>query len=75
MARSANRSYDTAAVMTAFALFSPGGFRGAGPALRLPGMWIALAYLGLLATTVALWAERFRVTERSEAVDPVELVV
>ena len=47
----------TAAVMTAFALFSPGGFRGAGPALRLPGMWIALAYLGLLATTAALWVQ------------------
>jgi drug/metabolite transporter (DMT)-like permease len=47
----------TAAVMAASALFSPGGFRGAGPALRLPGMWIALAYLGLLATTAALWVQ------------------
>ncbi|MBS1767802.1 MAG: DMT family transporter [Acidobacteria bacterium] len=47
----------TALVMTVFALFSPGGFHGAGPAVRLPGMWIALAYLGLLATTVALWVQ------------------
>jgi len=47
----------TALVMTAFALFSPGGFHGASPALRQPGMWIALSYLGLLATTVALWVQ------------------
>lgn len=47
----------TAVVMTALAAFSPGGFRGPGPSLRAPGIWIALAYLGLLATTLALWVQ------------------
>jgi len=47
----------TAVVMVAFAAFSPGGFRGTGGALRSPGIWIALTYLGLLATTLALWVQ------------------
>ena len=47
----------TAAVMTMVAAFSPGGLRGAGPALRQPGVWAGLVYLGLLATTAALWAQ------------------
>jgi drug/metabolite transporter (DMT)-like permease len=47
----------TAVVMTALAAFSSGGFHGAGPSLRSPGVWISLAYLGLLATTLALWAQ------------------
>lgn len=47
----------TAVVMTALAAFSPGGFRGAGSSLSSPGVWISLAYLGLLATTLALWVQ------------------
>ncbi len=47
----------TAVVMMAVAAFSPGGFRGAGSSLRSPGVWIALAYLGFLATTLALWVQ------------------
>ncbi len=47
----------TAVVMAALAAFSPGGFSGAGPALRSPGIWLSLAYLGLLATTIALWVQ------------------
>ena len=47
----------TAAVMTAAAAFRPGGLRGAGPALHHAGVWAGLIYLGLLATTVALWVQ------------------
>lgn len=47
----------TAVAMTAMAAFSSGGFRGSGPALRSPGIWISLAYLGLMATTLALWVQ------------------
>lgn len=47
----------TAVVMTGVAAFSPGGFHSAGPSLRSPGIWISLAYLGLLATTLALWVQ------------------
>ena len=47
----------TAVVMTVMATFSQGGFRAHAPALRAPGVWIALAYLGLLATTLALWIQ------------------
>ncbi|HET6331493.1 MAG TPA: DMT family transporter [Holophagaceae bacterium] len=47
----------TAVVMTAMAAFSAGGFRGAEPSLRSPGIWISLAYLGLMATTLALWVQ------------------
>lgn len=47
----------TAGVMTALAAFAPGGFHGSGAALRSPAIWAALAYLGLLATTLALWIQ------------------
>jgi drug/metabolite transporter (DMT)-like permease len=33
----------------------PHGFRGAGAALRQPGVWITLLYLGVLATSVAFY--------------------
>ncbi len=47
----------TAVVMVIIAAFSPGGFRGTGGALRAPGIWVALAYLGFFATTLALWVQ------------------
>lgn len=39
--------------------FLPGelGFKGAGAALRRPGVWIALGYMGLFATTLAFWVQ------------------
>ena len=61
----------TAFVMTAAAAFSAGGFRGAAPALRLPGVWAGLLYLGLFATTVALWVQstmQARVTATEAAI-------
>lgn len=61
----------TAVVMTAMAAFGPGGFKGSGPAMHLPGIWISLAYLGLLATTLALWAQstmQARVTATEAAI-------
>ncbi|HJW09950.1 MAG TPA: DMT family transporter [Holophagaceae bacterium] len=36
---------------------APYGFQGAGALLRHPGVWIALGYLGLLGTTLALWLQ------------------
>lgn len=61
----------TAAVMTAVAVMAPGGFRGAGAALRQPAIWGALLYLGLLATTLALWIQstmQARVTATETAI-------
>jgi drug/metabolite transporter (DMT)-like permease len=39
------------------ALPAPCGFQGAGPALARGGTWIALAFMGLLATTLAFWVQ------------------
>ena len=61
----------TALVMTGLALFGAGGFRGAGAALSSPGVWIGLVYLGLLATTAALWVQstmQARVTATEAAI-------
>lgn len=61
----------TAAVMTGLAAFGGGGFRGSGAALRSPAIWAALAYLGLLATTLALWIQstmQARVTATETAI-------
>ncbi len=48
-----------AAASALVAPFLPGalGWRGAAGALRLPGVWAALAYLGIFATTPAFWAQ------------------
>ncbi len=47
------------AVFTFAAALSPGphGFQGVKTALRIPGIWIALAYLALLATTIAFYVQ------------------
>lgn len=39
------------------ALPSPFGFQGAGPALAKGGTWIALTFMGLLATTLAFYVQ------------------
>lgn len=39
------------------ALPAPYGFQAAGPALAQGGVWVALAFAGLLATTFAFWAQ------------------
>ncbi len=46
-------------IFTIAAVFSPAphGFQGVPTALRSPGIWIALAYLALLATTVAFYIQ------------------
>ncbi|MBL0211828.1 MAG: DMT family transporter [Holophagaceae bacterium] len=36
---------------------NPYGFQGAAAALHIPGLWIALAYLALLATTLAFYVQ------------------
>jgi drug/metabolite transporter (DMT)-like permease len=39
------------------ALPAPYGFQGAGPALAKGGIWVALAFMGLLATTLAFYVQ------------------
>jgi drug/metabolite transporter (DMT)-like permease len=39
------------------ALPAPYGFQGAGPALQRGGTWVSLAFMGLLATTVAFYVQ------------------
>jgi drug/metabolite transporter (DMT)-like permease len=36
---------------------APYGFHGITPLLRIPGLWIAMAYLALLATTLAFYVQ------------------
>ena len=40
-----------------FALPSPYGFQGALPILARPGIWVALVFMGLLATTLAFYVQ------------------
>lgn len=46
-------------IFTVAAAFSPTpyGFQGIMTAFRIPGLWLALAYLALLATTVAFYVQ------------------
>lgn len=49
----------TGAVSLGITLFlaGPFGFQGAGPALAKGGVWIALAFMGIFATTLAFYAQ------------------
>lgn len=44
-------------LLITLALPAPFGFQGAARALALPGTWVALAFMGLLATTLAFYVQ------------------
>ncbi len=44
-------------LILALALPGPLGFQGAGPALAKGGTWVALAFMGILATTLAFYVQ------------------
>ena len=44
-------------LLITLALPAPYGFQSAGPALSRPGTWVALAFMGLLATTLAFYVQ------------------
>jgi drug/metabolite transporter (DMT)-like permease len=44
-------------LLITLALPSPFGFQGAGPALARGGIWVALVFMGVLATTLAFYVQ------------------